>query len=155
MPCAIALAVREQIILLHLQHYSAVAISQQLEVNVHSVRRLIQHYKADSSLPLEPAYQHCGAKKPKVNVVLLRAGLWLKRLHPHWGAPFIHLLLVERYGAQQQGMPAVRTLQWWMHRKGLNPPRQHLPCMPIGWAQSVHHIWQVDAKERLLLNSEQ
>ena len=52
-------------------------------------------------------------------------------------------------------MPAVRTLQKWMHKKGLNPPREHHPSMNLGWAQSVHHTWQVDAKERLVLDKQQ
>ena len=128
MPRAISLAVREQIISLHRQQYSAVAISQQLQVKVGSIHRLIQRYKADSSRSLQPGYQHCGAKKPKVNEALLRAGLWLKRLHPSWGAPCILLQLIERYGEQQQGMPAVRMLQWWMLTKGLNRPREHHPA---------------------------
>jgi hypothetical protein len=151
---AIPLAVREQIILLHQQYYSAVAISEQLRVNVHSVRRLIQHYKADHSRSLQPAYSNCGVKKWKVNAALLRAGLWLKRLHPYWGAPCIHLQLIEGYGAQQ-GMPAVRTLQWWMRAKGLNRPREHHPAMDRGWAAAPHSVWQVDAKERLLLDNKQ
>jgi hypothetical protein len=155
MPCAIPLAVREQIILLHQQHYSAVAISEQLQVNVHSVRRLIQHYKADHARSLQPAYSNCGVKKLKVNAALLRAGLWLKRLHPYWGAPCIHLQLIERYGEQQQGMPAVRTLQQWMRTKGLNRPREQHPAVDRGWAVAPHHVWQVDAKERLVLDNKQ
>jgi hypothetical protein len=146
-------AVREQIISLHRQRYSAVAISKQLQLNVRSVRRLIQRYKADHSTNLQPAYQHCGVKRSKVNVTLLRAGLWLKRLHPLWGAPCIHLQLIERYG-EQPGIPAVRTLQRWMRTKGLNRPREHHPAIDRGWATTPHYIWQVDAKERLVLDNE-
>src|SRR4051812_4838928 len=131
MPRAIPLAIREQIILLHRQYYSAVAISKQLQLYVCSVRRLIQRYKADHSTSLQPGYYQCGPKKPKVNAARLRAGLWLKRLHPLWGAPFIHLQLRERYG--EQSVPAVRTLQQWMHRKGLNRPREHHPGAERGW----------------------
>ena len=42
-----------------------------------------------------------------------------------------------------------------MRTKGLNRPREHHPAVDRGWAQAVHQVWQVDAKERLVLDNEQ
>lgn len=149
MPCAIPLAVREQIILLHLQQHTFSSICLQVPASFSTVRRLLRNYKADPGMDLKPRYNHCGQRQSSCDAKVLRAALWLKRLHLGWGAPLIHLLLKERYGTEH--LPSVRTLQQWYLKKGLNPPREHRPSSHIGWAVSPHNIWQVDAKERLTL----
>lgn len=153
MPCALPLALREQIILLHQQHTPACNIAAQVQASITTVRRLIYAYKCGGAAGLQPAYKACGPKQPRCNRALLRAALWLKRLHPQWGAPFIHLCLIRRY--KDQHAPSVRSMQRWMRKTGLNPPRRHLPSTHIGWALQPHNIWQVDAKERLVLQDGQ
>ena len=153
MPSALPLAVRQQIILLHQQQHSFSSICKQVQASFTTVRRLLRKYKANPAMDLKPLYHHCGPQKPGSDERLLRAGLWLKRLHPKWGAPLIHLHLKEHYKAGH--LPAVRTLQTWFRKKGLNPPREHRPCNAIGWALAPHNIWQVDAKEQLCLRNGQ
>lgn len=150
MPRAHGLALRQQIIDLHRQHHHAVAISQQLAVSLNTVRRLVRRYKADPTDALQPAYAiRCGPSTPRSVPHLLRAGRWLKRRHPQWGAPLIRQYLLERYAAQP--VPAVRTLQRHFRHCGLTPPRQQVAPGGIGRAKAPHNIWQVDAKERLRL----
>lgn len=151
MPRALSLALRKQIILLHQQHQPCTSICLQVQVSLNCVRRLLRRYKADPALNLEPAYQHCGSHKPTSEPELLRAGLWLKRLHPLWGAPLIFFYLKEHF--KEQLVPAVRTLQRWFRKKGLNAPHEHRPPAISGTAKAPHNIWQVDAKERLQLSS--
>jgi hypothetical protein len=122
MPRALPLAVREQILLLHQQQHSTNSICNQMQVSLSSVRRLLRKYNNNPTMDLQPAYNHCGPQKPRSDERLLRAGLWLKRIHPLWGAPLIHLRLEERYCKQK--VPAIRTLQTWYRRKGLNAPRE-------------------------------
>lgn len=149
MPCALPLAVRQQIIVLYRQHYSISGICKEVPASFTTVRRLLRQYRANPGLDLKPAYRHCGPQKPRSDERLLRAARWLKRLHPKWGAPLIHLHLKERYPTA--GVPAIRTLQSWFRKKGLNAPREHRPATATGGARAPHHIWQVDAKERLWL----
>lgn len=144
---AISMAVREQFIRLKDQGCSLSVISEQLGLRYGTACKLSAQFKAEGSLCLH--YQHCGPKHVKSNLLVVRASRWLRRLHPSWGAPFIRLQLVRRYGAQ--GVPKARTLQRWFRRWKLTKPRQRLNQPSIGTSTAVHNIWQVDAKENLTL----
>jgi hypothetical protein len=82
-----------------------------------------------------------------------RAALWLKRLHPGWGAALIRLVLKERY--RRACLPGERTLQRWFHRAGLYKTKTTFPAIRHKWARRVHDCWQVDAKEKLYLHGAQ
>ena len=138
---------REQLITLKQKGQSLEAIAQQLNLPLPSVRQLSARFKRQGHLRV--AYVNCGPKQARSEPLLQRAGLWLKRHHPQWGAPLIRLKLLERYGAKRT--PSVRTLQRWFVAQHLTKPPQQLQQPPIGQAKAVHNIWQVDAKENLVL----
>lgn len=144
---AIAMAVREQFIRLKDQGYSLSVISEQLGLRYGTACKLSAQFKREGNLSVH--YQHCGSKNRKTDPLLVRASLWLRRLHPGWGAPFIRLQLVRRYGAE--GVARSRTLQRWFVACKLTKPRQQVHLPRIGTAKAVHNIWQVDAKEKLTL----
>jgi hypothetical protein len=144
---AIEMGQREQLIDLKNQGYSLLAISEQLHLPYGTVSTLSAHLRRAGNL--EVHYANCGPKQPTSDAVVFRGALWLKRLHPDWGAPYIHLLLKERYGPERTA--AVRTLQTWFRKKELNKPRPRLAQPRIGGAKAPHNIWQVDAKENLSL----
>lgn len=147
MGCAIEMGLRQQFITLKQGGHGLSHISELLGLRYSTACKLSSQLKKQGNLSVH--YQNCGAKKPLTNAMLVRAALWLKRLHPSWGAPFIHLKLVERYG--KQSTPAIRTLQRWFGKQGLNKPCQRLSQPGIGTSKAVHNIWQVDAKENLTL----
>lgn len=144
---AIEMGQREQLITLKQQGHSLEAIAQQLHLPLSSVRQLSARFKQQGHLKV--SYANCGPKEARSDLLLQRASLWLKRHHPQWGAPLIRLKLLERYGAKRT--PSVRTLQRWFVDQHLTRPRQQLQQPPIGQAKAAHNIWQVDAKENLLL----
>ena len=144
---AIEMGEREQLITLKQQGQSLEAIAQQLNLSLSSVRQLSARFKQQGHLKV--TYTNCGPKQALSEPLLQRASLWLKRHHPQWGAPLIRLKLLKRYGAKRT--PSVRTLQRWFVNQHLTKPRQQLQQPPIGQAKAVHNIWQVDAKENLLL----
>jgi hypothetical protein len=144
---AIEMGLREQFIALKRQDMSLYRICEQLDLHYGTACKLSAQLKKQGSL--EVHYSNCGAKHPRSKPLMVRAALWLKRLHSSWGAPFIHLKLVQRYGGE--GMPAVRTMQEWFRRRGLTKPPQRLATPSIGCSKAVHNIWQVDAKENLTL----
>lgn len=144
---AIAMGLREQFINLKQQGCSRRAISEQLHISFGTVCKLSAQLKRQGNLAVH--YQNCGAKKPLTGALWVRASLWLRRLHPSWGAPFIRLCLTDRYGAE--GLPKARTLQRWFRKWNLTKPRQQLHQPRIGTSKAVHNIWQADAKERLTL----
>jgi hypothetical protein len=144
---AIEVGLREQLIALKKEGCSLCSISEQLGLRYGAVCKLSAQLKKQGNL--EVHYQNCGPKQLTTGALFVRAALWLKRLHPLWGAPFIHVKLTERYG--EQSTPAIRTMQVWFRKRGLTKPRQQLGQPVIGTSKAVHNIWQVDAKENLTL----
>jgi hypothetical protein len=149
MPRALSATLRQQVVDLYQQQVAISAISLQLSISLNSVARLIAQHKAQPSHPPTPAYDRCGPHGPRSPAHLLRAALWLKRHHPAWGLPLIRVVLAKRYPTQV--LPAIRTLQRHVKRAGLTPPKALLTQPAIGRATAPHNIWQVDAKERLVL----
>ncbi|WP_461091587.1 COG3415 family protein [Spirosoma gilvum] len=144
---ATEMGLRDQLIALKQQGATLVQIAQQLNLPVGTVRKLSANYHQHQHLGV--AYAYCGPKQPTSEALMLRASLWLKKHHPRWGAPLIHLKLTQRYG--QQRTPSIRTLQRWSVTHQLTKPPNQLQQTRIGTAKAVHNIWQVDAKENLTL----
>jgi hypothetical protein len=148
------MASRQGIIRLKQAGKTLFAISQELLLPYSTVRNLWQGYRTNPKKALAVNYANCG-KHPKTRQDLIyRASLWIKRLHPQWGTPKIHLALCERYG--RENVEHIRTLQRWYRDANLIKPRQQMAEPIIGDSKAVHNIWQVDAKERLtLLNGQE
>jgi transposase len=127
------------------------AISECYHLSYTTVCRVYRRYKEEGASGLLPHYNRCGHHPFSPHRALLRrAALWLKRLHPLWGAAFIRLQLQKRYRCK---LPCERTLQRWFQNTGLQPrkPRTLFPhSMP---ARAVHDVWQIDAKEKLRLRT--
>jgi hypothetical protein len=138
---------RAQLIDLKKQGYSLCAISEQLQIPYGTVCKLSARWHRQGNLDVH--YGNCGPKQPTSNPLFLRAARWLKSHHPSWGAPFIHVKLVERYG--KQCLPAIRTLQQWFRKEQLTKPRAQVAQPRIGCSTAAHNIWQIDAKENLTL----
>lgn len=144
---AIEMGKRDQLIALKNQGYSLCAISEQLQLPYATVHNLSARLHKQGNLLV--GYRNCGPKKPSSESLLLRAALWLRRLHSGWGAPLIRLLLSRRYGNERT--PSARTLQRWFRQRHLTKPLQRAAQPKIGSSKAPHNIWQVDAKENLTL----
>jgi hypothetical protein len=156
MPCALPLAVRQQIIELKTKGSSLQSIAKERQLGYATLRRLWQRYKAAGTSGLTPRYDSCGpAPGFRCTPLIYRAAVWLKRRHPHWGAALIREILKERY--QDLAVPADRTLQHWFKTKKLYKLKSRFPVLqtPAPWATQVHEVWQIDAKEKLKLLSGQ
>ncbi len=143
---------RQQIVQLRQSGLTIKQISEQLDMSYWTVRKLLRRLRDRGESGLAADYSSCGQRsKIRSNGITKRAACWLRRIHPEWGAPLIHLKLVQRYGADQ--VASIRQLQRWFRQQGLSQPRsktkdqQDDPCK----AKQVHQCWQVDAKERLRL----
>lgn len=145
---ATSMAHREQVVSLRKEGHSCEAISEQLSLSRSNVRDIWTRYRRQGEAGLSTAYANCGPQGPKTPPLLLRAALWLKRRHPAWGTPRIHCGLRSRYG---HATPSIRTLNRWYAAEGLVKPRGQDVRERIGAARAVHNIWQVDAKENLVL----
>ena len=154
MPCALSPSLRQQIVTQWAKGSSLIAISELYGLSYSTVRNICHRFQTEGCKGLTPHYFNCGRKgAARGDYRLWRAALWLKRLHPRWGAALILLLLKARY--RRAVLPGERTLQRWFHSAGLYKAKSSFPLPLQPWAKRVHDIWQIDAKEKLHLASGQ
>jgi hypothetical protein len=142
-------ACRQQIILQKKSGRTLLEISSLLNMPYSTVRNLWYQYVKKGEAGLQNHYANCGLKPVSIASAVYRDTLSLKLQHPSWGTPRLRLTLLERN--PNETVPSVRTLQKWLRAANLLKPRQRKSEPSIGSAQAVHNIWQVDAKERLVL----
>jgi transposase len=147
MPLALSLSLRQLIVAENQKGKTLRHIAAEYKLSYTTVCRISSRYKTDGLPGLPPHYSRCGGHSAHCPL-LKRAALWLKRRHPRWGAPFINVLLGERYRAT---VPGERTLQRWFRQAGLRPAKGQLLYGQRVQAKRVHDLWQIDAKEKLRL----
>lgn len=140
---------RLEIISLRKNGTSFKKISQDLGLHYNTVRKIWKRHEQEGEQGLVPKYSNCGKPSLVSDYRFYRASKWLKRHHQDWGAPFILYKLIQRYG--KTDAPSARTLQRWFRVSGLNAPRQRHSEPRINRSKAVHNIWQMDAKEQLIL----
>ena len=156
--------VRESVLIYRKRGYTMRETSDLLNISYDSVRTLCQRYAAcDQSdgghkSALLPRYANCGPQEKYYNPDMVQAALALKRLHPRWGAPRLHLALGLEISAENaenaekpEELPSIRTLERWFREHNLVKPKRQTGEPSIGRARAVHNIWEVDAKEQLEL----
>lgn len=153
MGTALPLPLRLQIVQQKSNGKNLRAIARETQLSYTTVRRIWKRYRAKGTEGLAPDYDKCNSAGPRCAPVIQRASLWLRRVHPDWGAAFIRLQLQNRYGEQR--IPVERTLQRWFKAAGLCRRKSRFPLLKKTWAAAVHDTWQIDAKEKLHLASGQ
>jgi hypothetical protein len=148
MPRALPLPLREQIVEAHQGGQPLTVIAQVLHLKYRSVRQIWGRYRQAGEAGLQTHYAHCGRASP-FSPALHQAALTLKREHPRWGAGLIRLELAGQF--PDQPLPRERTLQRWLQRAGLQPARPQPPPVARDRAQTVHEVWEIDAKEQMRL----
>lgn len=145
------LPIRERISSLRAEGHTFKYIAQEVGLSFWTVRQLLRRAVKRGILGNAPDYAACGGGgRLRSEYFLFRVCCWLKRRHPTWGAPLIHLALSRRYGGKRQ-IPSICQMQRWFRQQGLNQPRPRKGEVRAGRAEAVHECWQVDAKERLVL----
>jgi hypothetical protein len=132
---------------------SMIAVCTEHGLSYSTIRRLWKRYKAEGISGLKPHYDQCGSHQPKCEALIYRCALWLKHLHPDWGAAVIQVVLHDHY--PQKSLPSERSMQRWFKARHLYPPKGLITVSPPEPATAVHDTWQVDAKEKLHLHSGQ
>jgi hypothetical protein len=152
MPAAVAVPIREQIVAHHQAGQSLAHIAQALGLSVWTVRAIWRRYRVQGAGGLVPDYGQAGRHGTRSPRLSWRAAVWLKRLHPTWGAGVILTVLKCRW--PEQAWPQPRSLQRWFVRAGLaRPRRRRLPAVKV-WSDAPHVVWQMDAKEGVRLADE-
>lgn len=143
------LALRERIYELRQQGEGIKRISEQLQVPFGTTKKLCRRFREKGAAGLSPDYSNCGTKTAERHAQHREAAIRQRELHPKWGAPRIRVAL--QLAGPGTSLPCVRTLQKWYRASGLCPPRRQSGEPGIGRSRAAHNIWEVDAKENLLL----
>lgn len=115
---ATSLAHRKAIVALREEGKTHSTISVELSLPLSTVKLIWLRYKRDGEKGLATNYHNSGVKTIRSDKVLYRATLWLRRLHPTWGAGRIRIGLLSRYDASI--VPSERTMQRWFAEKKSN-----------------------------------
>ena len=141
------LSLRQSVIKLRFDGLSLIAISEQTGVPHSTVRRLCRRQaQLGDEWALTPNYSGCGKIGADSHDWCYRASLWLRRLHPQWGAPLIRLKLAQKY--PHRVLASERTIQYWIKASVLPKTRNKVLKEPKIWANLPHDIWQTDGKEQ-------
>lgn len=112
---ATSLLHRKSIVELRKQGKTHAAISQELSIPISTVKVIWLRYKAHGEQGLATRYHNSGVRAKRSPAAIYRATMWLKRLHPGWGAGRIRVGLLSRY--ESDSVPSERTMQRWFREK--------------------------------------
>jgi hypothetical protein len=143
---ATSYTIRQEIVLLRKQGLTLVSISKKIPVGFATIQRICASVKAQGEDGIIPKYGNCGKQRPDRSDWACRSSIWLRRLHPHWGAPLIHLKMSQKYPHRK--MPSIRTLQYWFKWSNKDSCQNTHPKEEVEWSKSPHDVWQTDAKEQ-------
>lgn len=145
--------IRQQIVAAHAKGKKLIDIADEQKLSYSTVRNIWKRYKQSGVEGLIAHYHRCGPQGTKSDAIIYRASLWLKRCHRDWGAAMIRIVLQERYA--ERLIPSERTMQRWFKSAGLHRQKSKLPVVEQRWARHIHDVWQVDAKEQLIIGTNQ
>lgn len=123
---AIPLSIRVRIVKQRQNGKKFITISQEEQISYSSVLKIWKRFEEKGQECLAADYQNCGLKGCQT-VKIKRVALWLRYLHPDWGAPFIHMILDQRYGLD--ALPSIRSIQLWFRAAGRNKVRAVRPVI--------------------------
>lgn len=154
---ATTLVLRERIISMREEGHTLKYISEELNVPYSTVKQLCRRFRERGISGLTPDYANCGPKATRYDVSHQEQVLKHRSVHPRWGAPRIRveMQMDGEVSAQQadraEQLPCIRTLQRWLRKAEAYRPRRQSSDPSIGRSLATHNIWEVDAKENLLL----
>jgi transposase len=154
---AISLALRERIYTSQKNGISLADISEELSLPYGTIKQLCRRFRQQGASGLSPSYSNCGSKSGLELSEQKLSFIALKEQHLRWGAPRLHLEQQLLEGGNlslcnaPRALASIRSLSRWYSQAGLSKRRNQGEHVPIGRALAPHNIWEIDAKERLIL----
>lgn len=116
------------------------------------VKKILRQYREQGESALKPDYSPCGKKPRKHFPTEIEEEIARRRLGLA-GGPFVHSVLRELH--PEQRVPSVSAIQLRWKQGGGRPQlpakRERQPANT--WTREVHHTWQIDGKEQIVLGS--
>lgn len=127
-------------------------VAKEFGLSLRSVERLYKRFLDRGEDGISPGYARCGQhQSQRTPEHIVQKAQELREQHPTWGAELIRVFL-----EADQPLPTARTLQRWFRKTALPkaPPGRRPETNPLR-AKRPHQVWQMDAKEWILLQSGQ
>lgn len=152
MPKPIPVAIRRQIVERHQSGETLKTISKALEMPYESVRTVWRLYRSEGRI--NPNYGVCGQRGARCSQRVYRAALFLKRLHPTWGATLIREVILDKWCDEK--VPHARSLQRWFRQVGIQTKRMKRPYEKrTGRGKAPHNVWEMDSREAIRLATQE
>lgn len=150
---AIPFDIRVKIVRDHASGMSHQMIADSLGLSRAGVKKLLRQYRERGDSSLKADYSRCG-KTPRMYFSAEVEAEIERRSSGLAGAPYLHSVLHELYVGQR--IPSVSTIQLRWRRCGGRAGRAKEPRRAANtWTREVHHTWQIDGKEQVLLGNGQ
>ena len=148
MPKPIPVAIRRQIVDRHQEGETLRHISQTLEMGYESVRNVWCLYRKEGRI--HPNYVACGQPGAHCSPRVYRAAIFLRKLHPTWGAPVIRQVILDKWSEEK--VPHERSLQRWFRQGGIHNKRGNRSYEKRkGRGKAPHNVWEMDSREAIRL----
>jgi transposase len=148
------LSTRERVISLRKLGQTQQQIASDLQISIGSVKNWLKRHNLGEEFGLISKYENCGRKTSEKHEKVFRLFRLLKHLHPTWGLPLIHLKVGLKY--PNLSLQSIRQYQRRINIEKGVMPRSILPTTSIAEQSRIaHNTWQIDAKERLVLENGQ
>lgn len=148
MPKPIPVAIRQHLVERHEAGESLHQITDDLDIPYESGRNIWRLYRDEGRI--QPNYANCGRWGVRTSQRVYRAALFLKCLHPTWGAGLIRQVIADKW--EDEDLPSVRTLQRWFRQVGYNQPKAPTSGEKrLGRGKAPHNVWEMDSREAISL----
>ena len=151
MPSPLSMAKRQSIVAACKKGEKISKVACQFKVSRQTIYNLINLEASKSSEGLQPRYSNCGKTRPDADQFIYRAVRCMRSWHPGWGAEKIHAeIRCMRPGLK---LPHHRTFTRWFNWNNqiVKALCSTLPNEMTKKAMQLHEIWQIDAKEEMVI----
>lgn len=152
MPEAIPSFLRKEIVRLCEGGKSVTQVSEILGLGYAGVCKIWREYRQKGESALELGYSRCG-RRPQYDQTIKDTIKAAQLANEDLGAPIIRSRLLA--SGALSCVPHERTMQRWWQSEGSQKSKGRRPKINPTYAQSPHHTWQVDGKEKVQLGSEE
>lgn len=148
MPKPIPVAIRRQIVERRQKGEKLVQIAKALDMPYESIRNVWRLYRKAGRI--QPNYAACGKRGVRCSQRVYRAAIFLKRLHPSWGAGLIRQVIIDKWS--DEAVPHARSLQRWFRQVGMRSKGSKKRYEPRkGRGKAAHNVWEMDSRECITL----
>lgn len=147
------LDVRQRAVALRSTGLTFSQIALELNISIGTAKNWLKRYQSGGASGLIASYKNCGCSVKEEEEKFFRMVRLIKHLHPTWGIPLILVRIKDKY--PDLSLQSIRHYQRRLSIVHDHMPKGRLPQPSVEKSRTAHDCWQIDAKERLVLQDGQ